>query len=84
MLFLFLSLYLTLDLEEMRDLFSLPDPVVVNADQCSTNVRPDTHPIEACHLHLTYSVPTYSSIVMCAVTLWLLMMMRNEYFFDFI
>lgn len=84
MLFLFLSLFLTLDLEEMRDLFSLPDPVVVNTDQCSTNVRPDTHPIEASHLHLTYSVPTYSSIVMCAVTPWLLMMMRNKYFFDFI
>jgi hypothetical protein len=46
----------------MRDLFSLPDPVVVNADQCSTNVRPGTHPIEASHLHLTYYVPTYSDV----------------------
>lgn len=66
----------------MRDLFSLPDPVVVNTDQCSTNVRPDTHPIEASHLHLTYSVPTYSSKVMCTVTQWLFMM-RNDFFLDF-
>ena len=70
-LFTFLSLFLTLDLEEMKDLFSLPDPVVVNTDQCSTNVRPDTYSTEASHLHLTYSAPTYSSIVMCAVTQWL-------------